>query len=68
MAGGPLRAWGVDLAAKKPVAPRWVVDGAYEMVAFHPGGATVAAAKSDGSLDDALFRRLSEDFGIGWLE
>jgi quercetin dioxygenase-like cupin family protein len=38
-----------------------------------PGGLdrwfdAVAAAKSDGSLDDALFRRLSEDFGIGWLE
>ena len=50
-AGGPLRAWGVDLAAKKPVAPLWVVDGAYEMVAFHPGGATVAAAKSDGQIE-----------------
>jgi hypothetical protein len=38
-----------------------------------PGGLdrwfdAVAAAKSDGSLDDALFRRVSEDFGIGWLE
>ena len=38
-----------------------------------PGGLdgwfdAVAAAKDEGSLDDALFRRLSEDFGIGWLE
>jgi mannose-6-phosphate isomerase-like protein (cupin superfamily) len=38
-----------------------------------PGGLdrwfdAVAAAKNDGSLDDGLFRRLSEDFGIGWLE
>ena len=38
-----------------------------------PGGLdrwfdAVAAAKSDGSLDDSLFRRLSEEFGIGWLE
>jgi hypothetical protein len=38
-----------------------------------PGGLegwfdAVATAKNEGSLDDALFRRLSEDFGIGWLE
>jgi quercetin dioxygenase-like cupin family protein len=28
----------------------------------------VADAKLDGSLTDALFRELSEDYGIGWLE
>jgi quercetin dioxygenase-like cupin family protein len=38
-----------------------------------PGGLdrwfdAVAGAHGDGSLDDALFRKLSEDFGIGWLE
>ncbi len=38
-----------------------------------PGGLdqwfdAVAHANGDGSLDDDLFRRLSEDFGIGWLE
>ncbi len=38
-----------------------------------PGGLdrwfdAVADAKSDGSLDDALFRKLSDEFGIGWLE
>ncbi len=38
-----------------------------------PGGLdrwfdALAAARADGTLDDALYRRLSEDFGIGWLE
>ena len=38
-----------------------------------PGGLdrwfdALAAAKDDGSLDDTLFRTLSEAFGIGWLE
>lgn len=38
-----------------------------------PGGLdrwfdALANAKADGLLDDALFRTLSEDFGIGWLE
>ena len=38
-----------------------------------PGGLdrwfdAVADAKLDGSLPDALFRKLSEDYGIGWLE
>lgn len=38
-----------------------------------PGGLdrwfdAVATAEGAGSLDDALLRRLSEDFGIGWLE
>ncbi len=38
-----------------------------------PGGLdrwfdAVAAARRDGALDDALFRKLSEDYGIGWLE
>jgi mannose-6-phosphate isomerase-like protein (cupin superfamily) len=38
-----------------------------------PGGLdrwfdAVSAADGDGTLDDALFRRLSEEFGIGWLE
>lgn len=38
-----------------------------------PGGLdrwfdAVAAAHDDGSLDDALFRRLSEDAGLSWLE
>jgi quercetin dioxygenase-like cupin family protein len=38
-----------------------------------PGGLdrwfdAVADAKLDGSLTDALFRMLSEDYGIGWLE
>jgi quercetin dioxygenase-like cupin family protein len=38
-----------------------------------PGGLdlwfdAVADAKRDGALDDAMFRKLSLDFGIGWLE
>jgi len=38
-----------------------------------PGGLdrwfdALADAKDDGSLDEALFRTLSEEFGIGWLE
>ena len=38
-----------------------------------PGGLdrwfeAVADAHGAGSLDDALFRKLSEDYGIGWLE
>ena len=38
-----------------------------------PGGLdrwfdAVAHAESAGSLDEALFRKLSEDYGIGWLE
>lgn len=38
-----------------------------------PGGLdlwfdAVADAKRDGQLDDALFRKLSRDFDIGWLE
>ena len=38
-----------------------------------PGGLdrwfdAVADANRDGELDDALFRQLSSDFGIGWLE
>lgn len=38
-----------------------------------PGGLdrwfdAVARAKRDGSLDDARFRKLSDEFGIGWLE
>lgn len=38
-----------------------------------PGGLdrwfdALADAKDDGSLNDALFRKLSDDFGIGWLE
>jgi quercetin dioxygenase-like cupin family protein len=38
-----------------------------------PGGLdrwfdALADAKLDGSLTDALFRKLSEDYGIGWLE
>ena len=38
-----------------------------------PGGLdrwfdAVAEAKAVGSLDEALFRTLSEEFGIGWLE
>ena len=38
-----------------------------------PGGLdrwfdAVAAAEGGGSLDDTLFRKLSEDYGIGWLE
>jgi len=38
-----------------------------------PGGLdrwfdAVAQAHDAGNLDDALFRTLSEDFGIGWLE
>jgi quercetin dioxygenase-like cupin family protein len=28
----------------------------------------LADAKRDGALDDALYRKLSGDFGIGWLE
>ena len=38
-----------------------------------PGGLdrwfdAVADAKFDGSLTDAVFRKLSDDYGIGWLE
>jgi quercetin dioxygenase-like cupin family protein len=38
-----------------------------------PGGLdqwfdAVADAKRDGALDDAVFRKLSRDFGIGWLD
>jgi quercetin dioxygenase-like cupin family protein len=38
-----------------------------------PGGLdlwfdAVADAKRDGALDDAMYRQLSLDFGIGWLE
>jgi mannose-6-phosphate isomerase-like protein (cupin superfamily) len=38
-----------------------------------PGGLdrwfdAVAEAKRDGALDEAMFRKLSLDFGIGWLE
>jgi hypothetical protein len=38
-----------------------------------PGGLdrwfdALADANRDGSLDDALFTKLSRDFGIGWLE
>ena len=38
-----------------------------------PGGLdrwfdAVAKAKGAGSLDDALFRKLSEEYGLGWLE
>ncbi len=38
-----------------------------------PGGLdrwfdALAAANDDGSLDEALYRKLSRDFGIGWLE
>jgi len=38
-----------------------------------PGGLdrwfdAIAGARRDGTLDDALYRRLSEDFGISWLE
>ncbi len=28
----------------------------------------LADARRDGLLDDAEFRRLSDEFGIGWLE
>jgi hypothetical protein len=38
-----------------------------------PGGLdrwfdAVADAKGDGSLDDALYSKLSREVGIGWLE
>jgi WD40 repeat protein len=50
-AGGALRLWEVDAPAKKPIAAKWVIEGEYEVVAFHPSGDTVVAFRNDGKLD-----------------
>jgi mannose-6-phosphate isomerase-like protein (cupin superfamily) len=59
---------GIPHAIRNPLGTR----SRYLFLAV-PGGLdrwfdAVTEAKEDGSLDDALYRKLSDDFGIGWLE